>query len=84
MTHKYRKKLKSAEGFSCSLCVFYGGLGIRNCNFLSKKYPIFSNSKFFSMFGHQSLDSELDPDPDPQQQPLLEKSVQPSLAGFHQ
>jgi hypothetical protein len=45
MTHKNKKKLINfiseivrcsvlrAEGFSCGLDVFYGGLGINNCNF---------------------------------------------------
>ncbi len=42
-----------AEGFSCSLCVLYGGLGITIAIFI-KKYPIFFSCKFFSSFGHQN------------------------------
>ncbi len=70
MTYKYRSIEKSAgwsflraEGFSCSLCVLYGGLGITNCNFLSKKYPISFSCKIFQFSVIKTLDSELDPDP---------------------
>jgi hypothetical protein len=72
MTHKNRKKsrifmslstgcsLLSAEGFSCSLGVLYGGLGISKLQFLIKKIEIqFPAINFFSILGHQSLD--LDP-----------------------
>ncbi len=50
--------LLRAEGFSCSLRVFYGGLGISKLQFLIKKIKI----KFlvvFSILDHQTLD----PDP---------------------
>ena len=52
MTHKNRKKsrifmflstgcsLLRSEGFSCSLCVLYGGLGINKLQFLIKKIEI--------------------------------------------
>jgi hypothetical protein len=43
-----------AEGFSCSLCVLYGGLGITILQFLSKKYPNFFSCKLFSIFDHQN------------------------------
>jgi hypothetical protein len=72
MTHKNRKKsrifmflstgcsLSRAEGFSCSLGVLYGGLGISKLQFLIKNIEIkFPAIKFFSSLGHQTLD----PDP---------------------
>jgi hypothetical protein len=52
MTHKNRKKVQNfhvlstgcsllrAEGFSCSLGVLYGGLGISKWQFLIKKIEI--------------------------------------------
>jgi hypothetical protein len=45
MTHKNRKKSRifmflRAEGFSCSLSVLYGGLGISKLQFLIKKIEI--------------------------------------------
>jgi hypothetical protein len=39
-----------AEGFSFSFNVLYGGVGIRNCNFLSKKYQIFFSAVIFLEF----------------------------------
>jgi hypothetical protein len=48
-----------AEGFSCSLGVLYGGLGISKLQFLIKKIEIKFSYKFFSILGHQTLD----PDP---------------------
>jgi hypothetical protein len=84
MTHKNRKKsrifmflstgcsLTRAEGFSCSLGVLYGGLGIKKLQFLIKKIEIkFPAINFFSIFGLQTLDPDpqlekmLDPDPYP-------------------
>jgi hypothetical protein len=72
MTHKNRKKsriftflstgcsLLWAEGFSCSLGVLYGGLGISKLQFLIKKMEIkFPAKIFFSILGHRTLD--LDP-----------------------
>jgi hypothetical protein len=73
MTHKNRKKsrifmflstgcsLLGAEGFSCSLGILYGGLGISKLQFLIKKIEIKFQAKFFfsPIFGHQTLD----PDP---------------------
>ncbi len=72
MTHKNRKKsriymflragcsLLSAEGFTCSLGVLYGGLGISELQFLIKKIEIkIPAINFFSILGHQTLD----PDP---------------------
>ena len=53
--------LLRAEGFSCSLGVLYGGLGISKLQFLIKKLEIkFPAINFFN-FSHQTLD----PDPDP-------------------
>ncbi len=59
LTHKNRKKvgcsLLRAEGFSCSLGVLYGGLGISKLQFLIKKenkiFHLFFSS---SIFGHQN------------------------------
>ncbi len=77
ITYKYRKKLiiifmfwsagcsfLRAEGFSCSLCVLYGGLGITKLQllYLSKKYQIFFSCKIFQFLVIKTLDSELDPD----------------------
>jgi N-acetyl-anhydromuramyl-L-alanine amidase AmpD len=58
--------LLRAEGFSCSLGVIYGGLGISKLQFLIKKIEIkFPAVNFFAIVGHQTLDpgSGLDPDP---------------------
>jgi hypothetical protein len=53
--------LLSAEGFSCSLGVLYGGLGISKLQFLIKKIEIkFPAINFFLILGHQTLD----PDPE--------------------
>jgi hypothetical protein len=50
-----------AEGFSCSLGVLYGGLGISKLQFLIKKIEIkFPALIFFSILGYQILN------PDPQ------------------
>ncbi len=46
--------LLRAEGFCCSLCVFYGGLGEVNCNFWSKNIKKISSRRFFLIFGHQN------------------------------
>jgi hypothetical protein len=52
--------LLRSEGFSCSLGVLYGGLGISKLQFLIKKIEIkFPAINFFSILGHQTLD----PDP---------------------
>ncbi len=71
MTHKNRKKsrifmflstgrsLLRAEGFTCSLGVLYGGLGISKLQFLIKKIEI-KFPAIFSILGHQTLD----PDPE--------------------
>ena len=62
MAHKNRKKsrifmylstgcsLFRAEGFSCSLGVLYGGLGISKLQFLIKKIEIKVPAKIFSNF----------------------------------
>jgi hypothetical protein len=52
--------LLRAEGFSGSLTVLYGGLGMSKLQFIEKKIKN-SSCKLFSIFGHQTLD----PDPDP-------------------
>jgi hypothetical protein len=61
-----------AEGFSCSLDVLYGGLGICKLQFLIKKIlNFFSSCKFFSIFIHRNpgirtgiQPKMLDPDPE--------------------
>jgi hypothetical protein len=83
MTHKNRKKSRifmflstgtgcsplRAEGFSCSLGVLYGGLGISKMQFLIKKIEIKFPAINFSILGHQTMDPDpqiekmLDPDP---------------------
>ncbi len=73
MTQKNRKKsrifmflstrcsLLRTEGFSCSLGVLNGGLGISKLQFLIKKIEIkFPAINFCSILGHQTLD----PDPE--------------------
>ncbi len=65
MAHKIRKKLRCsllrAEGFSCSLDVFYGGLGISKWQFLKKKTK-FSAELIFKFLAMKTLDPDLDPD----------------------
>jgi hypothetical protein len=88
MTHKNRKKyrifmflstgcsLLRAEGFSCSLGVLYGRLGISKLQFLIKKIEIkFPAINFFSILGHQTLDP--DPEPDPQLEKMLDPDPYP-------
>jgi hypothetical protein len=54
-----------AEGFSRSLDVLYGGLGIGKLQFLVKKsIKFFFSSKFSQIFGYQNRESGLDPDLD--------------------
>jgi hypothetical protein len=55
-----------AEGFFYNLDILYGGLGIGKLQFLIKEKKNFSYN-FFSIFGHLSPGSVLDPylDPDP-------------------
>jgi hypothetical protein len=48
------------------LGALYRGQGISKLQFLIKKYKFFSAVNFFSNSGHQTLDPELDQDPDPQ------------------
>ncbi len=51
--------LLRAEGFFCSLGVLYGGLGISKLQFLIKKIKIkVSSCNLFSIFGHQTLDTD--------------------------
>ncbi len=52
-----------AAGFSCSLCVFYGGLGITKLQFFIQKISNFFFSCNFFQFSIKTQDSELDPDP---------------------
>ncbi len=71
--------LLRAEGFSWSLGILCGGLGIRKLQFLIKKIENKTFSyKFFSILGHQTLD------PDPRSgsgirnpNPQLEKMLDP-------
>ena len=44
----------SAEGVSCSLCVFYGGRGISKVLVFIKKYTNFFSCKFLPIFGHRN------------------------------
>jgi hypothetical protein len=56
-----------AEGFSCSLCVFYGGLGIRKIAiFDPKNMKKFSSCNFFTFLVIKTLDPDTGLDPDPQ------------------
>jgi hypothetical protein len=70
MTHKNRKKFKKfhllmSEGFSCSLYVLHGGLGINKLIFfLSKKIQKMFSCFFSSILSHQNPGSGLDPDQD--------------------
>ncbi len=72
--------LLRAEGFSCSLGVLYGGLGISKLQFLIKKIKIKFPAVYFSNFRssnpgsesgilirnpHPQLEKMLDPDPYP-------------------
>ena len=96
MTHKNRKKsrifmflsygcsLLRAEGFSCSLGVLYGGLGISKLQFLIKKIKIKFPAYFFSILGHQTLDPDLGSgcgiriwNPDPQLEKMLDPDPYP-------
>ncbi len=58
--------LLRAEGFSCSLDVLLGGLGISNCNFNLKRFK--KNFQLYSIFVFNFWSSKpgsrLDPDPD--------------------
>jgi hypothetical protein len=68
ITHKNRKKLRNfmflsarcsllrAEGFSCSLDVLYGGLGISKLQILIKKYEFFSQLFNFKLLIIKTLD----------------------------
>jgi hypothetical protein len=59
-----------AEGFSCSLGVLYGGLGISKLQFVIKKIEIkFPAINFFSILGHQTLD------PDPESRSAIRKNA---------
>jgi hypothetical protein len=66
--------LLRAEGFSCSLGVLHGGLGISKWKFLIKKIKIKFSAEIFSNFFFikpwirnldPQLEKMLDPDPDP-------------------
>ncbi len=62
--------LLRAEGFSCSLGVLFGGLGISKLQFLIKKIKIkFPAVNFFSILGHQTLD------PDPESGSAIRKNA---------
>jgi hypothetical protein len=49
-----------AEGFSCSLGILYGGVGISKLHFDQENKNCISSCTFFQVLGHQTLD----PDPD--------------------
>ncbi len=77
--------LLRAEGFSCSLGVLYGGLGISKWKFLIKKIEIkFPAINFFSILGHQTLDPDPESgsairirNPDPQLEKMLDPDPYP-------
>ncbi len=52
-----------AEGFSCSLRVLYGGLGISKLQYSIQKIKFYSCNFFLPFLVIKTLDSELDPDP---------------------
>ncbi len=54
--------LLRAEGFSCSLDVLYGGLGISKLQSLIKNIKYLFLLYIFPVFGHQNPWSGLDPD----------------------
>ena len=56
--------LLRAEGFSCSLGVLYGRLGIHQLQFLNKKYNFLPALSFFFqiILVIKTLDPELNPD----------------------
>jgi hypothetical protein len=67
MTYKYGKKNFHVsfrpEGFSCSLCVLYGGIGITKLQFFYKKnIQFFPAVNFFQFLVIKTLDSKLEPD----------------------
>jgi hypothetical protein len=67
-----------AEGFSCSLAILYGGLGISELQFLI-------NKSIFSIFFPQFFVIQtLDPDPDPDSLEMLDPESYPDLneSGF--
>jgi len=49
--------LSRCEGFSCSLNVLYGALGMSNSNFWSKNIKFCLSFEFFFIFGHQNRGS---------------------------
>ncbi len=62
--------LLRAEGFSCSLGVLYGGLGLSKLQFLIKKIEIkYPAINFFLILGHQTLD------PDPESRSAIRKNA---------
>ncbi len=62
-----------AEGFSCSLCVLYGGLGITKLQFLINKI----NKKNSSMGIKSWIKLDQDPDPYPHPDQQLRKMLNP-------
>jgi hypothetical protein len=79
-----------AEGFSCSLDILYGGLGIKYLKFIYKK-KVFFCSKILQVFGIKTLDPDpyllkmLDPAPDEKQcgsTTLPERPSNLSVYGF--
>jgi hypothetical protein len=57
-------KCWKAEGFSCSLDVLYGGLGISKLQFLIQKMKKNVQLLFFFNFWSSNPGSGMDPDPD--------------------
>ncbi len=60
----YAIRIRIQEGFSCSLVVLYGGMGISKLQVLNKKRKKNQLLFFPQIFGHQNPGSGLDPDPD--------------------
>jgi hypothetical protein len=90
MTHKNRKKsrifmflitgcsLLRAEGFSCSLGVLYGGLGISKLQFLIKKIDIkFLAINFFNFWSSNPGSGSVIRNPDPQLEKMLDPDPYP-------
>jgi hypothetical protein len=66
--------LLRAEGFSCSLCVLYGGLRTNKLQFSIQKifFKSFTAVNVCQFLVIKPLGSELNPDPDPQLGKMLD------------
>jgi hypothetical protein len=69
----YVLKCWRAQGFSCSLCVLFGGLGKSKLQFLIRKtFKIFPPEIFSNFWSLKTLDPELALDPDMQLVKMLD------------